>query len=115
MAEYIWIDGHGGVRSKTKVRISVTATRPYHPHTASMHTNCTILQPFAPAQNPSRYHRNALIGRADSKISLGAELNASTIAGEERYKRAYTCANFGNRLDPGHAMQRRQRAIGVEF
>ena len=47
MAEYIWIDGHGGVRSKTKVRIFVTATRPYHPRTASMHAPCTILQPFA--------------------------------------------------------------------
>ena len=30
MAEYIWIDGHGGVRSKTKVRIFLTATRLYH-------------------------------------------------------------------------------------
>lgn len=79
MAEYIWIDGHGGVRSKTKVRVLVTATRPYDPHTASMHTLCTILQPFAPAQNMSWCHRSALIGRADSKISLGAELNASTI------------------------------------
>ena len=47
MAEYIWIDGHGGVRSKTKVRISVTLqNRPYHPRTASMHTPCIILQPF---------------------------------------------------------------------
>ena len=48
MAEYIWIDGHGGVRSKTKVRIFVTLQiPPYHPRTASMHTPCTILQPFA--------------------------------------------------------------------
>lgn len=38
MAEYIWIDGHGGVRSKTKVRIFLTVTRPYHPtHSLNAH------------------------------------------------------------------------------
>ena len=38
MAEYIWIDGHGGVRSKTKVRIILTVTRPYHPkHSLNAH------------------------------------------------------------------------------
>ena len=93
MAEYIWIDGHNGVRSKTKVRIFLTATRPYHStHSLNAHTLCTILQPFAlrPAPNPSLCHRSALIGRADNKISLGARAQHFIVPDVERYKRLLT-------------------------
>ena len=71
MAEYIWIDGHGGVRSKTKVRIFLTVTRPYHPTHSLNACTCLapFLQPFALGRTRACAHGSALIGRADNKIS----------------------------------------------
>ena len=41
MAEYIWIDGSNGVRSKTKVRVYFINAMFHYPHRTQASASCT--------------------------------------------------------------------------
>ena len=89
MAEYIWIDGTNGVRSKTKVRIF------HFPHynpplPPNAQPQCTRLAPFF---NPLPWAKPVSLSQKRSYRTSGQQdkpwRKSSTLrgSGEERYKR----------------------------
>ena len=98
MAEYIWIDGNNGVRSKTKVRIGVRVPA-YSLNCRSLASCRDDKVPEASLSDHSPWRQ------CFSPCYLSLDLTAADIR---------IFANFSC-IDSGQAMQRRQGTLGMEL